>query len=368
MIPSMRLEHMSGGPNTAINFVCRLAQKGVPVRFISTDAPVAKFHDDLYEHFESLVGDKLDRTNIEITCGFYRDISVNIGENDRFFATAWWTAQMVKAILPKMIHKQFIYFIQDYEPGFYPWSSTYALAMETYNLNIHPIFNTHFLATFILNNSALNFEKKEFNVEKHIFEPAFDRKRFFFSDNLNSRKKRLVFYARPNLALRNLFEIGLKALDQASAKGAFEGDWELLFIGDKVAPRQLISGQVISNAPWLDFDNYAEMIRNTDISLSLMLSPHPSYLPIESAACGALTVTNTYNVKSAEALQKISQNILAYEPTVEKIVDGLLRASRLVSDTEYRRKGSEISMPREWSKPFEKPLSGAMAFWNREDF
>lgn len=364
MIPSMKLEHMSGGPNTAINFACRLAQKGVLIRFISTCGPAAKTHEGLYDHFESLVGEKLDRKNIEIACGFHRDKALRLGENDRFFATAWWTAQMVKSVLPKMKQKKFIYFIQDFEPGLYPWSAEYALAMETYSLDIHPIFNTHFLATFFFNNRSLKFDKSKLDVEKHVFDPSFDRKRFHFQEDLTDRKKRLVFYARPNLALRNLFELGLKALDQASAEGALDGEWELLFIGDKVAPTKLASGQVISNAPWLDFDSYAEMLRNTDIALSLMLSPHPSYLPFESAACGALTVTNTYDVKTADMLKSVSHNILACEPTVEKIKEGIVKASQLVSDREYRKAGSEISLPRNWTESFESPLEGAMQFWN----
>lgn len=72
-------------------------------------------------------------------------------------ATGWWTAY---TIIPVMhwqqetyrtpLHK-LIYFIQDYEPGFYAWSSRYLMADSTYKSDVPTIgiFNSGLLYEFM---------------------------------------------------------------------------------------------------------------------------------------------------------------------------------------------------------------------------
>ena len=50
-----------------------------------------------------------------------------------------------------------------------------------------------------------------------------------------------------------------------------------------------------------------------------MYTPHPSLVPIEMASAGMLTVTNTFENKTAEALAAISANLIAAEPTIEAV-------------------------------------------------
>ena len=59
---------------------------------------------------------------------------------------------------------------------------------------------------------------------------------------------------------------------------------------------------------------YAELLREHDVGLALMLTPHPSLVPIEMASAGLLTVTNTFENKDARALGAISTNLIAAEP------------------------------------------------------
>ena len=368
LIPGMRIENMSGGPNTAINFACRMGYLGVPIRFISTCGKAAEDHDPLFTHFESLTGKKQPRGNIEIICGSDRSKPIYIGANDKFLATAWWTAQMVMDAMPMMRNKKFIYFIQDFEPGLYPWGTEYALAMETYSMNIHPIFNTSILASHFISNKLISFDANSSDFKKHVFEPTFDSEKFRYDPDPDRKLKRLLFYARPNIARRNLFEIGIEALNRVCAKEGFQGNWELLFIGDKIDPIRLADGKVIKNAPWLKFDDYAKLLRNTDIVVSLMLSPHPSYLPFEAASCGALTITNSYGVKTAEILQNISNNIIVTKPTIAGVEEGLIKALRIHNDSEYRKKGCEIKYPRNWDTSFADVLPAAMEFWYDQSY
>ena len=85
-------------------------------------------------------------------------------------------------------------------------------------------------------------------------------------------------------------------------------------------------------APWLDLAGYAEQMRESDILLSLMLSPHPSYPPLEMAACGGLAVTTTFANKTPEALAELSANIIGVAPTLEDVAAGLEAAVARLDD------------------------------------
>src|SRR5205807_1842092 len=138
-----------------------------------------------------------------------------IGPNDVFIGTAWWTAQMIKHALLQTGKKKFIYVIQEFEPGLYPWSTEYALAMETYGLNFHAVVNESLLAEHLCRNAVGRFAETGFLDQCAVFEPAVDAKRFRPEYQLDSnRKKRLLFYTRPR-APRNLYEVGLLALKKA---------------------------------------------------------------------------------------------------------------------------------------------------------
>lgn len=351
LIPGMNMQHMSGGPNTAINLAYRLAAKGIPVRFISTDTDIDENQEQLWTHFSSLTGIDERLTNVEICSGANRSKPLMIGGKDVFFGTAWWTVQMIKYALPLTVSKKFIYLIQEFEPGLYEFSSKYALALETYNMNFYGIINERFLADYLCDYKIGRFADKKFIKSCAIFEPALDIQKFYFiNSNRNSQSKRLIFYARPN-APRNLFELGLNALNNAALKGIFSNEhWELLFIGESLPEMKLGNNLIIRSAPWLNYDDYAKLVRNSDIALSLMLSPHTSYPPLEIAACGGVAVTCSFASKTQQRLQEISPNIIAVSPTVEGIVDGLeVAVERVRADN---RSFEKINMPTTWDDAF----------------
>ena len=47
----------------------------------------------------------------------------------------------------------------------------------------------------------------------------------------------------------------------------------------------------------LDLDAYAALLRESAIGISLMVSPHPSYPPLEMAHLGMLVLTNRFAAK-----------------------------------------------------------------------
>jgi hypothetical protein len=90
-----------------------------------------------------------------------------------------------------------------------------------------------------------------------------------------------------------------------------------------------------------------------DVGLSLMLTPHPSLVPLEMASSGMWTVTNTFDNKTAESLEAISTNLIAVEPTLEDVVGGLKEAISRVDQYDRRLKGARIDWPTDWSDAFE---------------
>jgi hypothetical protein len=353
LIPGMATKSMSGGPNTAINLTYRLAQYGIPIRYISTDIPMDQDHEGLWLHFRSLTGIKKRYANVEIKCGGNRAISLAIGENDVFFGTAWWTVQMIKHALPQTRKKKFIYLIQEFEPGLYPWSTEYALALETYELDFHAIINESLLAEHLCRNAVGRFAEPQFMDQCVVFEPAVDAQRFRPEPHFDpNRKKKLLFYARPK-APRNLYEVGLLALKKAVERGIFPAaEWDFFSIGESVAPVDLGHGVVLQPHAWLDYEGYSELLRTSDIGLSLMLSPHTSYPPLEMAASGMIVVTNLFGVKTETRLRQLSANILPVHPTLGSIVEGLAAASNRVCDYSSRVANSKIQQPRSWDESF----------------
>jgi hypothetical protein len=352
LIPGLARRFMSGGPNTAIHLSLRLARGGLPVRYVSTcckmDAP-----DDIWEHFHELTGIAGPLPNVELVTAHDRSVTTWLGEDDVFLGTAWWTVQMIKDILPYSRTKRFLYLIQDYEPGFYPWSTVHALALETYGLDFEALINERSLLDMLVHSRTGRFADPEFVRGCLVFEPAVDRERFYPELTTESRRKRLLFYARPQ-APRNLYELGVLALKKAVERGAFCPQmWDLRFIGENVPDADLGHGVVIRSLPWLNYDAYAAMIRRSDIGLALMLSPHTSYPPLEMAASGLSVVTNSFATKTASGLGAISANLLPVAPTLESVVEGLLWAARRTEDWEARRAGSAVRLPGSWDEVFE---------------
>lgn len=355
LLPGMAMRAMSGGPNTAINLVYRLAAHGIRLRFISTDIGMDKEHGPLRRHFASLTGLPDDLPNVEIVCGFDRSKPLMIGRNDVFFASAWWNVQMIKRGLTLTAPQRFIYIVQDFEPSLYAWSARHALALETYGLDFHAIICGRFLANYLFDSRIGRFGDAAFRNSCAIFEPAVDRTKFYPETTAPAKVKRLLFYARPTSAERNLFELGLHALRQATLSGVFSDEpWELLFIGEAIPPVDLGRGVTIRPAPWLDYDKYAALMRSADIVLSLMLSPHSSYPPIEAAAAGAIAVTNTFANKTQDALAKVSPNIIGVPATLEGIVAGL--GSAVVQSRVQRPQRGLVNVPDRWEDSFSETI------------
>ena len=354
LLPSLRLKHMSGGPKTALLLAALLAEKGEWVRLIACDAAAEGEEAALFPHMDGLLQRPVARDRIDLVDAFDRTRPTAIGINDLFFATAWWTAQMAKYAVTKTVRKTFIYLIQDFEPILHEGSTFQARALETYGLPHIPVINTRLLLDHLVKEGAGCYADPEFSANALWFEPALDRSRYFADqEKVRPRGKRvLLFYARPTVARRNLFEIGVVALRQAVASSVIDKDnWEVWAMGEKLAPVALGNGVFLNPLPWMSFDDYAKRVRTADLLLSLMLSPHPSYPPLEMAASGKLVVTNSFSVKTAERMKAFSPNILVAEPTAESVAAALENAAgRINAGFPSYDPSGVIALPTSWDE------------------
>jgi glycosyltransferase involved in cell wall biosynthesis len=362
LLPGLAMKHMSGGPNTAIALACALAARGVSIRFMSTDAAIDADSAPFWEHVRTLT--RVDRlpSNMELVDAHDRSHTTHVGANDLFMATAWWTAQQAK-YATRVTHQQtFLYLIQDYEPLLHAASTQYALASETYELPHLPIINTSLLHEFLASQKIGRFRDEAFARSALIFEPALDQAIFHPREMPGSdSRRRLLFYARPTNGLRNLFELGVAALQKVVGDGVLDpASWDFVGMGEAFAPVSLGRGAVLRPAEWVDLERYARQMRESDILLSLMLSPHPSYPPLEMAASGGVSVTTTFGTKTAERLSQLSPNIVGVEPTIESIADGLAEAVRRLPRRDQRQRDAHLALPQSWADSFEPILPRLM--------
>jgi hypothetical protein len=366
VLPSSSIKATSGGPNTIYTLIAELLRQHIPVRLLSITAPPDE--DDTYikQHIAQIGRLKHgEEDSLEVLNACTNTGPLALGVQDLFVATAWWTAQAIKEILPQFSTQQFIYIIQDFEPNLHAPSSNYVLALETYSMDIMPIFNTCLLRDHFLKDKVGIFKDWAGSKPPLHFEPAVDRKAFFPERGVKNRKKRLLFYARPD-APRNLLELGVAALMRCLEQGGCDPDeWEFYSIssGTGIACRPVL---LVPPATTLDFfplptyELWAQEMRKTDVVLSLIWSPHPSYPPIEGAACGAWVVTNTCGVKSSERLSAISPQILSGPPTVDGIADALRQAFTYVS--EGQRPAVELNYPESWREAWQPVLPELLSY------
>lgn len=248
--------------------------------------------------------------------------------------------------------------IQEYEPFTFPMGTWAALAEESYRFDHAALFSTELLRDFF-RQRGIGVYARGGDGDSAAFQNAITAVEPPTTEELAARDtRRLLFYARPEPhAERNMFELGVLALDRALERGAFRG-WELHGIGTVEAGRRVSvgGGAALDMLPRAAQDDYAGVLRDHDVGLALMHTPHPSLVPIEMASAGMLTVTNSFENKTAEAMTAISPNIAAADPGIEAVATALCEASRTAGDVERRVVGSRVAWSRSWDESFDDGL------------
>jgi len=355
LLPFLELHRMTGGPNTALHLGARVAARGVPVRVVATHGPLDADVAGLLAHTTGLAGLRTTAVNMTFESVAHPLKPLQLGPRDVVMATWWQTAYPALDALAVTTSREFLYLVQDFEPAFYASSSNYALALATYDMPVRAIFNEALLREHFIVNRIGRLASGDAGDLSIAFDPAVDRS--LFRALPKSGPRRLVFYARPKNP-RNAFELGLRALRVAVQRGVFEGPWEFCSIGAEVPELDLGGGRTLRAVPWQALPEYAAFLGSSDVLLSLMLSPHTSYPPLEMVAAGGTVVTNTFGVKTVSALAALSDRILAAKPEVEPLVKALAAAAARPSTPAA---AAPLNVPTSWDQSLEPVVDWIMA-------
>jgi hypothetical protein len=244
-----------------------------------------------------------------------------------------------------------IYLLQEDERTFYPYGDDRLHSSITFrNPTIKFIVNSKLLFDALVNNGFENIRENG-----TWFEPAFSDKSFYMEEFPHNDKLNFFFYARPN-NLRNLFYFGLKVIKQAVEQNILNpSDWDFFFLGKDIPDILIVKDTkpyVYQNLPWSE---YADVIRDMDLGLSLMYSPHPSYPPLDLAASGAVVVTNKY--KNKQALDMYSKNIICKNLEIQELVQGIKEGVKLAKDYQSRIENfNNSTITRKWETAFKDTL------------
>jgi glycosyltransferase involved in cell wall biosynthesis len=352
LIPTIDLRHFFGGYIAKFNLAAKLVASGERVRIVTVD-PVGPLPAGWRATIESYSGLHGLFDQLEVVFG-RESSAIAVARGDRFVATTWWTAHIADHAIRTVGSERFLYLIQEYEPFTFPMGTYAALAAASYEFPhfglfsselLRDYFRRHRIGVFAAGSKAGDDASASFQNAITAVEPP-------TASQLRERgTRRLLFYARPEPhAARNMFELGVIALSRALAEGAFTGGWELHGIGTVEHGRriELGGGASLQLLPRADQASYGELLREHDVGLALMYTPHPSLVPLEMASAGMLTVTNTFEHKDADALRSISANLVAAEPTFDGVTRALLEAAAGVEDLERRVAGSATDWSRDW--------------------
>jgi hypothetical protein len=358
LIPTIDLEHFFGGYISKLNLARRLAERGARVRVVTVD-PVGVLPSGWRHTLEAYSG--LDGLFDRVEVAFGREShGVEVSRADRFVATTWWTAHLAAAAREALGGGRFLYLIQEYEPFTFPMGTYAALATESYALPHRALFSSELLRDYFRLRGLGVYSQGNGDEYSAAFQNAITRVEPPTAGQLSARHgRRLLLYARPEPhAARNMFELGVLALSRAVERGIFGAPWELNGIGtaDGEQRLELGGGTVLRIFPRQDQNTYASVLRQHDVGLALMYTPHPSLVPIEMASAGMVTVTNSFENKTAEAMTAISPNLVTVEPTLDALADGLAEAVLRAEDFDGRARGAHVAWSRDWADTFDDEL------------
>ena len=217
--------------------------------------------------------------------------------------------------------KRKCYFVQDYEPLFYPAGSTSSLVEATYKFGFDAICNTEPLAELYRSHGG----------RADFFIPAVDKAVFNDINRYvpNSSDPVIIFnYARPGHP-RNCFELISAALKQT--KKIFGKDIRIITAGADWSPAQYGLEDTLEHLGLLSYEETGELYRCCDIGVVAMATRHPSYLPLELMACGTAVCTN--QSKYTDWVLQNNINSALFDFSVTSIVDTL---SHTISNKEFR--------------------------------
>lgn len=190
---------------------------------------------------------------------------------DGIFATSWETAY--PAFNSTLNSKRF-YFVQDFEPYFYPTGSLSTLAENTYKFGFYGVTAGGWLAKKLNAEYGMKTDHFSFGADKAIYN---------FTNS--EARKEILFYVRPFTERRG-FEIGIMALDLFHQK---HPDYTINLVGWDVSEYDVPFPY--KNLKTLEIHELNELYNKCAAGLVMSLT-NMSLLPLELLSSGTIPVVN----------------------------------------------------------------------------
>lgn len=273
----------SGGHMTIFRFIQYLEKAGHTCRiYLHNPGPGSSV-----AAVKAIMGDSFPKVNASME---WLQQDEEMQPADGIIATSWQTAYTVYATKQKV--KKF-YFVQDFEPYFYPVGGFYALAENTYKLGLRGITAGGWLSKKLRENYGM--------VTSH-FSFGSDSDTYSFAEN--SDRKEIVFYARPTTE-RRAFELGVLTLDIFHQ---MHPEYTINFIGWDVSEFNIPFPH--KNLGILNPDELNNLYNRCSASLVMSMT-NMSLLPLELLSSGCIPV-----VTEGENNTLVSDNkFIVYSPS-----------------------------------------------------
>lgn len=357
---------LTGGPLSIMRFMNSVLQNTeIEVRWINVDGEGIT-GVELFKHLEKYGDVSLFKKKADFVHGALRTglPPLRVNSRDLFMSTLYFTTHIAAATArhPLLKNKNIIYFVQDFEPIFFPHDAMHLEALETYRIPHFAIYSTWFLQNYFQATGHgpyghLDEMKRGLTVEDVTYasEPAIKQWAPIDVKLLSDRNRvrKVMVYARRH-ADRNAYQLTMDALSIAICTGIFDQDkWEFIglgatndateWLGTVCNRREKI--RVLKNIPEPE---YAKLVQSGDVGLSLMVSPHTSLPPLDFAAAGLVTVTNSFKTKTRRDLLTVSRNFEVADPSLPGVVKALQRAVKRSYDVQARKANAKINWESSW--------------------
>jgi glycosyltransferase involved in cell wall biosynthesis/SAM-dependent methyltransferase len=246
-----------GGHRNILRAAYHLERLGYDVQlyFTEWDGTDEELNRMIRAHFYPLRG---------TACRYRGDIAAC----DVLFATHWSTVR--PALDNRSSAREVMYFVQDFEPFFYPMGTEYLLAENTYREGLYHVTSGPWCERVLRTKFAAEADHFQFPIDTTIY---VRRER-------TDQRTRVLYFAKPEMP-RRCYSLGVEALRQFHR---LRPDVEIVFFGSPAVDVGGL-GFPVRLAGILDLEELAELYSNSD--LGVVFSPtNPSLVPYEMMSCG----------------------------------------------------------------------------------
>jgi len=315
----------SGGHQNAFRFMRYLEEAGYELTIFLYSA--TKFPRVSVAGVTQMLAGNTGYPSLDATFRIYDPETGVVGDFDAVVASDWATAYAAwryERNVPR------IYWVQDFEPYFFPQSPDYVVAENSYRLGLHGITVGPWLANKLRRDYGMTCDSYEYAADASVYTRTNDE-----------RRTEIMFYARPSTGRRGT-EFGLLVLEELHRR---RPDITINIAGWDMSKAGLTFPFV--NHGTLGVAELPPLYNRCAAMLTISLTC-ASLVPFENIACGTIPVVND-GENTRESLRndkRISFVPLSVGAMVDSLIDAVDRPDQIANS----RKLAKSMVGSSWSE------------------